>query len=182
MAEERKTLGKVLFTEQDIIGKAEELGAQITEDYQDGDLIVVGTLKGAVMWMSELIKHIDLDLKIDFVSASSYGSGTTSSGVVKITKDLSMDIYQKDVLIVEDIIDTGTTLNYLTKSFKERGPRSVKICTMLDKPSRRRVPLAPDYKGFTVEDLFIIGYGLDYDQKYRNLPYISYLEPGDIQE
>ncbi len=182
MAEERSTLGKVLFTEQDILDKAKELGAQITEDYQDSDLIVVGTLKGAVMWMSDLVKNIDLDLKMDFVSASSYGSGTTTSGLVKITKDLSMDIYQKDVLIVEDIIDTGTTLHYLTKKFAERGPKSVKICTMLDKPSRRRVPLTPDYKAFTVEDLFIIGYGLDYDQKYRNLPYISYLEPGDIQE
>ncbi|MFC2662918.1 MAG: hypoxanthine phosphoribosyltransferase [Eubacterium sp.] len=182
MAEEKSTLGKVLFTEQDICDKAEELGEQITHDYQGEDLIVVGTLKGAVMWMSELVKRIDLDLKMDFVSASSYGSGTTSSGVVKITKDLSMDIYQKNVLIVEDIIDTGTTLNYLTKKFKERGPKSVKICTMLDKPSRRRVPLTPDYKGFTVDDLFIVGYGLDYDQKYRNLPYISYLEPGDIQD
>jgi hypoxanthine phosphoribosyltransferase len=182
MAEEKSTLGKVLFTEQDICDKAKELGEQITQDYKGEELIVVGTLKGAVMWMSELVKRIDLDLKMDFVSASSYGSGTTSSGIVKITKDLSMDIYQKNVLIIEDIIDTGTTLNYLTSKFKERGPKSVKICTMLDKPSRRRVPLTPDYKGFTVDDLFIVGYGLDYDQKYRNLPYISYLEPGDIQD
>lgn len=181
MSEEKDTLGKVLYTEEDIRQRAIELGEQLTKDYQGRELIVVGTLKGAVMWMSELIKHIDLDLKIDFVSASSYGSGTTSSGVVKISKDLSMDIYNKDVLIVEDIIDTGTTLTYLTKKFKERNPHSVKICTMLDKPSRRRTPLKPDYTGYTVDDLFIVGYGLDYDQKYRNLPYISYLEPEDLE-
>ena len=180
MSEE--VLGKILFTQEEITEKAEELGARITEDYAGEELIVVGTLKGAVMWMSELIKYIDLDVKIDFVSASSYGSGTTTSGVVKVTKDLSMDIYRKNVLIVEDIIDTGTTLSYLVNNFKDRNPKSVEICTMLDKPSRRTHTLKGKYTGFTIDDLFVVGYGLDYDQKYRNLPYISYLDPNHLPE
>ena len=141
---------------------------------------MLGTLKGAVMWMSELMKYVTCDVKIDFVSASSYGSSTTSSGIVKITKDIDMNIYDKNVLIIEDIVDTGTTLKYLKEYLSDRNPRSVRICTMLDKPSRRKNDLVADYIGFEVEDLFIIGYGLDYDQKYRNLPYISYLESTGI--
>jgi hypoxanthine phosphoribosyltransferase len=180
MSEE--SIGKILYTEEDIRNRAIELGQQITNDYEGKELIVIGTLKGAVMWMSELIKHIDLDVKIDFIAAGSYGSGTTSSGVVKVTKDVDMNIYKKDVLIIEDIVDTGTTLAYLEKYLGDRKPNSVKICTLLDKPSRRKnEDLVIDYKGFTVEDLFIVGYGMDYDQKYRNLPYISYLEPSDIE-
>jgi hypoxanthine phosphoribosyltransferase len=179
MSEE--SIGKILYTEEDIRNRAVELGEQITNDYKGKELIVIGTLKGAVMWMSELIKHIDLDVKIDFIAAGSYGSGTTSSGVVKVTKDVDMNIYKKDVLIIEDIVDTGTTLAYLEKYLGDRKPNSVRICTLLDKPSRRKNDdLVIDYKGFTVEDLFIVGYGMDYDQKYRNLPYISYLEPSDI--
>ena len=141
---------------------------------------MLGMLKGAVMWMSELMKYVTCDVKIDFVSASSYGSSTTSSGIVKITKDIDMNIYDKNVLIIEDIVDTGTTLKYLKEYLSDRNPRSVRICTMLDKPSRRKNDLVADYIGFEVEDLFIIGYGLDYDQKYRNLPYISYLESTGI--
>lgn len=178
--ENTEVIGKILFTEEEIARRADELGRQITKDYQGKDLIVIGTLKGAVMWMSELIKRIDLDLKIDFVAASSYGSGTTSSGIVKVKKDTDLDLYKKDVLIVEDIIDTGTTLTFLKKYLADRNPNSVKICTMLDKPSRRRQPIEAEYVGFTVEDLFIVGYGLDYDQRYRNLPYISYLEPDNL--
>ena len=125
------------------------------------------------------MKEIPLDVKIDFVSANSYGSATSTSGVVTITKDVDMDLFNKNVIIVEDIVDTGTTLKHLKEYLKERNPKDVKICTMLDKPARRVIDLEPDYIGFTVDDLFIIGYGLDYDQKYRNLPYISYLESNE---
>lgn len=173
-------LGKILYTEEDIRKRAKELGAQITEDYAGEELIVLGTLRGAVMWMCELLKCINLDTKIDFISASSYGSATQTSGVVRITRDVDMDLYKKNVLIVEDIVDTGTTLKYLKNYLGERNPKSVRICTMLDKPSRRRNDLVADYIGFEIDDLFVIGYGLDYDQKYRNLPYISYLEATDV--
>lgn len=177
----KETIGKILYTEKDIQKRAKELGKQISKDYEGEELILLGTLKGAVMWMSELMKNIDLDTKIDFVAASSYGSSTTSAGVVKITKDIGMDIYNKNVLIIEDIVDTGYTLRYLKEYLADRNPKSVKICTMLDKPSRRKEKLTADYIGYEVDDLFIVGFGLDYDQKYRNLPYISYLEATDIK-
>ncbi|MDY2960240.1 MAG: hypoxanthine phosphoribosyltransferase [Hornefia sp.] len=176
----KDTIGKILYTDKELQKRAKELGKQISKDYEGEELVLLGTLKGAVVWMSELMKNISLDVKIDFVAASSYGSSTTSSGVVKIKKDIGMDIYNKHVLIVEDIVDTGTTLKYLKGYLEDRNPKSVKVCTMLDKPSRRKNDLTADYVGFEVEDLFVIGYGLDYDQKYRNLPYISYLEPTDI--
>lgn len=176
----KEIVGNILYTEKDIQKRAKELGKQISRDYEGQELIMLGTLKGAVMWMSELMKYVTCDVKIDFVSASSYGSSTTSSGIVKITKDIDKNIYDKNVLIIEDIVDTGTTLKYLKEYLSDRNPRSVRICTMLDKPSRRKNDLVADYIGFEVEDLFIIGYGLDYDQKYRNLPYISYLESTGI--
>ena len=176
----KEIVGNILYTEKDIQKRTKELGKQISRDYEGQELIMLGTLKGAVMWMSELMKYVTCDVKIDFVSASSYGSSTTSSGIVKITKDIDMNIYDKNVLIIEDIVDTGTTLKYLKEYLSDRNPRSVRICTMLDKPSRRKNDLVADYIGFEVEDLFIIGYGLDYDQKYRNLPYISYLESTGI--
>lgn len=180
---EGMTVGTVLFTEEQIRKRAAELGKQITEDYKGKQLIVLGMIKGAVLWMAELVKHIDLDLKFDFIAASSYGSSTTSSGVVKVKKDVDMDLYKKDVLIVEDIVDTGTTLAFMQKYLAERGPASVKICSMLDKPSRRTENGATvDYIGFQVDDLFVIGYGLDYDEKFRNLPYVSYLEPEDVDK
>lgn len=177
---DKDVIGKILYTDKEIQKKAKELGKQITKDYRGEELILLGTLKGAILWMSELMKNIALDVKIDFISASSYGSGTTSSGIVKIKKDISMDIYNKHVLIVEDIVDTGTTLKFLKDYLEDRNPKSVKVCTMLDKPSRRKNDIVAEYTGFSVEDLFVIGYGLDYDQKYRNLPYISYLESEDI--
>lgn len=177
----KETTGKVLYTEKDVQKRAKELGKQISKEFEGEEVILLGTLKGAVMWMSELMKYITCDVKIDFIAASSYGSSTTSSGVVKVKKDVDMNIYGKNVLIIEDIVDTGTTLKFLKEYLADRKPKTVKICTMLDKPSRRTNDLVPDYIGFTVEDLFIVGYGLDYDQKYRNLPYISYLEPEDIQ-
>ena len=174
MAQEIK--GKILITQEQILKRAEELGKQITEDYKGEELVLVGTLRGAVPWMADIMKQIDLDLEIDFVSASSYGSGTVSSGEVKIKKDIELEIKGKHVLIIEDIIDTGNTLRALKDYFFLKKPKSVKICTLLDKPSRRQAEVYGDYIGFSVEDLFVIGYGLDYDQKYRNLPYISYLD------
>ncbi|MGI6177047.1 MAG: hypoxanthine phosphoribosyltransferase [Eubacterium sp.] len=170
------TVGKILYTEEDIRKRAKELGKQITKDYEGEELVILCTLKGAFLWMADLTKNIDLDTQIDFISASSYGSGTSTSGVVKVTKDVNMDLFNKNVLIVEDIVDTGTTLKFLKSYLEERNPKSVRICTMLDKPSRRIADIKPDYTGFTVDDIFIVGYGLDYDQKYRNLPYISFLE------
>lgn len=172
----RDTVGKILFTGEQLTERAKQLGAEISGDYAGEELVLVGTLKGSIMWMAELMKFIDLDTQIDFVSASSYGKSTTSSGIVKMEKDISLDITGKHVLIIEDIIDTGNTLAKLREYFRDKAARSVKICTMLDKPSRRTVDVSGDYIGFTVEDLFVIGYGLDFDQKYRNLPYISYLE------
>ncbi len=168
--------GKILFTQEDIWKRAKELGERITCDYAGKKLILIGTLRGAVPWMADIMKYIDLDLEIDFVSASSYGSGTVSSGEVKIKKDIELEISGKEVLIIEDIIDTGNTLKALKDYFYIKNPNSVKVCTLLDKPSRRTADVKGDYIGFEVPDLFIVGYGLDFDQKYRNLPYISYLE------
>lgn len=167
---------KILFTEEQIKKRAKELAEQIEKDYNGEEICVIGTLKGAILWMADLIKEMKSDVVMDFVVASSYGSGTSTSGIVKIKKDVDMDIYGKNVLIVEDIVDTGTTLKFLKQHIAERNPKSIKICTLLDKPSRRTADVKADYVGFTVDDLFVIGYGLDYDQKYRNLPYISYIE------
>ncbi len=139
-------------------------------------MILIGILRGAVMWMTDLMKNIDLDLTIDFMSCSSYGSSTKTSGVVRINKDLEEDIEGKSVIIVEDIVDSGVTLKYLKEYLWNRSPKSVEVCALLDKPEGRRTDIEADYVGFTVEDRFIVGYGLDYDQKYRQLPYISYLE------
>lgn len=168
--------GKILITQEQILQRARELGEEITRDYAGEELVLVGTLRGAVPWMADIMKNINLDLEIDFVSASSYGSSTVSSGEVKIKKDIELEIAGKHVLIIEDIIDTGNTLCALKEYFHIKNPKSVKICTLLDKPSRRQADVYGDYIGFEVDDLFIIGYGLDFDQKYRNLPYISYLE------
>ncbi|MBM6991259.1 MAG: hypoxanthine phosphoribosyltransferase [Mobilibacterium timonense] len=174
---EQEPVGKILFTEEQIRARARELGRQIREDLKDQDeLIVVCTLKGAVMWMTDLVKEIPMDTKLDFVIASSYGSSTASSGVVTIKMDVESNLYKKNVLVVEDIVDSGNTLSFLMEKLKERNPRWLKVCTMLDKPSRRTTGFKADYVGFTVDDLFIIGYGLDYDQRYRGLPYISYLQ------
>ena len=167
MSENTDTMGTILFTKEQIETRAAEIGAQISKDYEGEEVYLVGTLRGAVVWMGDIMKNI---------VASSYGSGTTSSGVVKIKKDLDGDIYGKNVIIIEDIVDTGTTLKYLKEHLADRNPKSIRICTLLDKPSRRIAEIDADYVGFSIENLFVIGYGLDYDQKYRNLPYISYLE------
>lgn len=172
----REPVGKIMLSEEEIVKRAEEIGKQITEDYEGEPVILIGILRGAVLWMADVMKHIDLDVKIDFMACSSYGSETKSSGVVKINKDLEMGIQGKNVIIVEDIVDSGTTLDYLVRYLKNREPKSVKICALLDKPDGRKADIKADYVGFYVEDKFIVGYGLDYDQRYRQLPYISCLE------
>lgn len=172
----KDVIGKILFTQEQLWQRAQELGQEISEDYEGKELILIGTLKGAVPWMADLMKNITLDTQIDFVSASSYGSSKESSGKVLLKKDITLDLKGKHVMIVEDIVDTGNTLKVLKEYFLSKDPESVRICTLLDKPARRTADVKADYVGFVVEDLFIIGYGLDFDQKYRNLPYISYLE------
>lgn len=179
-AKKKQPVGKVLYTEEQIRKRAAELGQQITKDYDGEELVCIGTLKGSVLWFADVIKNIDMDLEIDFISASSYGSSTISSGVVKISLDTELNLYNKHILIIEDIVDTGTTLKFLVEKFEERGPKSIKVCTMLDKKARRTNNFTADYIGFDVEDLFLIGYGLDYDQIYRNLPYVSFLE-GEVE-
>ena len=169
------TVGNVMITQEQISKRAAEIAREIEKDFCGQQIVLVGIMRGAVMWMVDM-KNVDLDMVIDFMSVSSYGSSTKSSGIVKINKDLDTDIEGKNVIIIEDIVDSGTTLNYLKGYFENRDAKTVKICTLLDKPEGRRVEIDVDYIGFTVDDRFIVGYGLDYDQKYRNLPYISYLE------
>ncbi|WP_019228434.1 MULTISPECIES: hypoxanthine phosphoribosyltransferase [Sedimentibacter] len=171
-----KDIKKILIAEDELQAKVKELGAKITEDYQGKDLLLVCVLKGAVLFVSDLMKRIDLPLEIDFMAISSYGSNTQSSGVVRILKDLNQSIEGRNVLIVEDIIDSGLTLSYLAENLKARGPESVEICTILDKPDRRTTNLDIKYTGFQVPDEFVVGYGLDYAEKYRNLPYIAVLK------
>lgn len=166
---------KVLITEEEIQNKVKELGEKITEDYRDKDLFLLGILKGAVPFMADIMRKIDLDLEYDFMDVSSY-QGTRSMGEVRILKDISTSIVGKDILIVEDIIDTGITLSYLTKVLKSRGANSIEIVTMLSKPSRRKIDLPVKYNGYEIEDYFVIGYGMDYNEKYRALPYIGILD------
>ena len=169
---------RVLITDEQIKEKIKQLGEKISNDYKHSDnFLLVGVLKGAVLFMSDLIRHIDIPLQIDFMAVSSYGSSTESSGVVRILKDLDETVEGKDLLIVEDIIDSGLTLSYMCNILKSRKPASVKICALLDKPSRRKVDLNVDYLGFEIPDHFVVGYGLDYAEKYRNLPYICVLKP-----
>ena len=157
--------------------RVRELGGKITADYKNSNLMLVTVLKGAVVFLADLMRQIDVPAEIDFMVVSSYGSGVKSSGVVKIVKDLDVPLAGKDILIVEDILDSGLTLSYIKELLESRGPRSIRIATLLDKPSRRKVDLQADYIGFSVPDEFVIGYGLDYDEKYRNLPYIGILKP-----
>ncbi len=171
-----EVVGQIIVNEEQIQRRAKEIGAEITRDFADEELIVVGILKGAVVWMADVIKNIDLPVKLDFMVVSSYGASTKTSGIVKIVKDLDIDIEGKNVIIVEDIVDSGITLSYLKRYFESRLPKTVKICSLLDKPLGRKVDLEADYVGFEVGNHFIIGYGLDYDQSYRNLPYITCLD------
>lgn len=168
---------EVLVSEEQLKARIAELGAQISKDYEGKNLVLVSILKGSVVFMADLMRAISIPCSIDFMVVSSYGSSTVTSGLVKIIKDLDGDLSGKDVLIVEDILDTGVTLSNLVPMLKLRNPSSVKICTILDKPSRRKADIQPDYEGFEVPDKFVVGYGLDYDEKYRNLPYVGVLKP-----
>ena len=170
-------LTQVLVTREEIAEAVKRLGAQITADYAGKEPVIIGILKGAVVFYSDLIREIDLPLRTDFMAVSSYGSATKTSGVVQMRKDLDRDITGADVLIVEDIVDSGVTLNYLKRNLADRGAASIRIVTLLDKPARRRVDLKADYYCFQIPDEFVVGYGLDYDEKYRNLPDIGVLAP-----
>lgn len=167
---------EVMLSAEQIAARVKEMGAQITADYPDGELAVVGVLRGSFLFMADLVRAIDRPLSCDFLGLSSYGSSTKSSGVVQITKDLGDPIEDRNVLVIEDIIDTGLTLAYLMENLETRKPASVRIASLLSKPARRQVEVEVDYLGFTIEDRFVVGYGLDYAGKYRNLPYIGTMD------
>lgn len=169
---------KVLLSEDELKKIVEDLGAKITEDYKGKNLVVVSVLKGSVVFMADLMRAIKIPCSIDFMAVSSYGSGTKTSGVVKIIKDLDSEVVcGSDLLIVEDILDSGVTLEYLMKVLSARNPNSIRICTLLDKPERRKANIKADYSGAQIPDAFVVGYGLDYDEKYRNLPFVGVLKP-----
>lgn len=167
---------RVLLKEEEVDKRIEEIGKQISKDYEGKEVHLICVLKGGVFFTCELAKRITVPVSLDFMSVSSYGAGTVSSGVVKIVKDLDEPLEGKDVLIVEDIIDSGRTLSYLIEILQKRNPNSIRLCTLLDKPERRVVEVDVDYVGFNIPDEFVVGYGLDYDQKYRNLPFIGVVE------
>jgi len=170
-------MAEILIDEPALQAAIKRMGEQITQDYTGKDLLLIGVLKGAIMFMVDLARSINLPLTLDFMAISSYGASTVSSGVVRILKDLDSSIEGKHVLIVEDIIDSGMTLSYLADYLKARGPASLKICALLNKPDRRTSDVAIDYHGFDIPDKFVVGYGLDYAEVYRNLPYIGVLKP-----
>ncbi len=170
-----KDIEKVYFSKEDIQNIVDRLGKQISEDYKDKNLLLVSILKGSIVFMADLMRSITIPCRIDFMSVSSYGSGTKTTGVVKIQKDLDLNLEGYDLLIVEDILDSGKTLSYVRKILEARNPASIRICTLFDKPERREADVYADYSGSEVPDEFIVGYGLDYDEKYRNLPYIGVL-------
>lgn len=178
MYDMNRDIDHILVSQQQLQDKISELGAQISRDYDGHELLLVSILKGSVVFMADLMRAITIPCAIDFMVVSSYGgSNTTTTGLVKIVKDLDQDLSGKDVLIVEDILDTGVTLSHLMPMLQMRNPSSVKICSILSKPSRRKADIEPDYMGFEVPDEFVVGYGLDYDEKYRNLPYVGVLKP-----
>jgi hypoxanthine phosphoribosyltransferase len=168
---------EILVTKQQIKDKICEIGAKISEDYKEKNLLLVSVLKGSVVFMADLMRAITIPLRIDFMSVSSYGSGVKTSGVVKIIKDLDIPLEGYDVLIVEDILDSGLTLHYIIEILQSRNPKSIKICALLDKPQSRKVAVETSYCGFNLPDKFVVGYGLDYSEKYRNLPFIGVLKP-----
>lgn len=170
-------VSEILYTEEQLATVVRDLGARISEDYMGKNLFMVSVLKGSLIFMADLMRAVTVPCAIDFLSVSSYGTGTTTSGAVRILKDLDCPLEGKDLLIVEDILDSGVTLSYLLKALSARRPDSIRLCTLLDKPERRKVDIRPDYVGLQVPDAFIVGYGLDYAEHYRNLPYIGILKP-----
>ena len=171
-----RDVDQILYTEDELRQRVKELGCQITADYAGRSPLLISVLRGSYIFMADLTRSIHLDVTVDFMAVSSYGAGTVSSGQVEIKKDLSDSIEGKDLLIVEDILDSGNTLYYLMDVLRARKPASIRICTLMDKPERRAKPIRADYVGFTIPDAFIVGYGLDYAEKYRNLPYVGVLK------
>ncbi len=167
---------QVFYSEEQLAQVVKRIGAEISRDYEGKDLLLVGILKGSVVFMTDLMRALSIPCAIDFMVVSSYGSGTKTSGVVQIVKDLGQSIENRHVILVEDILDSGMTLSYVTKVLNTRNPASIRVCTLLDKPARRKADIYADYKGYDVPDEFIVGYGLDYAEKYRNLPYIGVLK------
>ena len=172
-----KDIEKILYTEEELSRRVKELGAQIAADYAGRQPMLISVLRGSYVFMADLTRAIDLDVTVDFMAVSSYGAGTVSSGQVEIKKDLSDSIEGRDRIIVEDILDSGNTLYYLMDVLRARRPASIRVCALMDKPERRTKPITADYVGFEVPDEFVVGYGLDYDELYRNLPYIGVLKP-----
>lgn len=171
-----KDIDRILLSKEELDEAVKRLGRQVSEDYRERNLLLVSVLKGSVVFMADLMRAIDIPCRIDFMCVSSYGSGTKTSGTVRILKDLDIDIEGYDLLLVEDILDSGKTLSYITEILLARNPKSIRICTLLDKPDRRQVDLTAEYTGYTIPDEFVVGYGLDYDEKYRNLPFVGVLK------
>ena len=172
-----KDIQEVLFSEEQLKNRVAELAAMIEKDYEGKEIMLISVLRGSFVFMADLCRAINLHCTVDFMSVSSYGKGTKSSGQVQITKDLSEDISGRHVIVIEDILDSGNTLSYLLKMLQNRNPASIRLCTLLDKPDRRVKPVEVHYSGFTIPDAFVVGYGLDYAERYRNLPYIGILKP-----
>jgi hypoxanthine phosphoribosyltransferase len=172
-------VGTILVQHDDLAHRVRELGEEVSRDYQASDLLLIGVLKGAVFFLSDLMRHLEVPCEVDFMAVASYGSSTDSSGVVRILKDLDAPIAGRDVLIVEDIVDSGLTLSYLLRTLKARDPASVEVCALLTKPERRKVDLPIRYVGFEIPDRFVVGYGLDHAERFRNLPYVAALEEGE---
>lgn len=173
----RKDVESVLLSEEKLNQIVTDLGAKISKEYEGKNLLMVSVLKGSVVFMADLMRAITIPCSIDFMSVSSYGSGTSTSGNVRIIKDLDINLEGYDLLLVEDILDSGVTLSYVSEMLKTRNPASIRVCTLLDKPSRRKANITADYSGAEIPDAFVVGYGLDYDEKYRNLPFVGILSP-----
>ena len=177
MADLRDNIAQILLSEEQLKAKVSEMAAKISEDYKDKKLLLVGILKGSMVFMADLMRFLDINAKIDFMSVSSYGSSTVSSGQVRIIMDLKSPVEDYDILLVEDILDSGATLSDLKEVLLARQPRSIRIATLLDKPARRKADISADYRGFEIPDEFVVGYGLDFNEDYRNLPFIGVLKP-----
>jgi hypoxanthine phosphoribosyltransferase len=180
MAELTRGVSKVLIEEDAVAGRVAELGTEISNDYAGRDLLLVGVLKGAVFFMADLMRQLTIPCEVDFMAISSYGASTDSSGVVRILKDLDINIEGRDVLVVEDIIDSGLTLSYLIRNLESRNPATLEICALLTKPARREIDVDVRYTGFEIPNEFVIGYGLDFGERYRNLPYVAVLDPDAV--
>ena len=175
-------VGEVLIDSETLSGRVAELGAEISSDYEGRDLLLIGVLKGAVFFMADLMRHLTVACEVDFMAISSYGDATDSSGIVRILKDLDISIEGRDVLVVEDIIDSGLTLSYLIRNLESREPASLEVCALLTKPSRREIDVRVRYVGFEIPNKFVVGYGLDFAERYRNLPYVGVLDPDLLPE